>query len=89
MIKLTDEEFFEWCGSHKVKGCGGTRLTEGCEREVSLCEDCRANAQLKKVVEWGDFFCVEYDHYGSDKRANTRQRECHKCWQALKKEAGL
>ena len=48
-----------------------------------------ARAQLKKVVEGGDLFCVEYDHYGSDKRSNTRQRECRKCWESLKKEAGI
>ena len=85
MIKLTDDEFLEWCGSHKVKGCGGTRLMEGCEREVSLCEDCRAVAQLKKVVEWGGEDCP----HKYDPPFNGMKRECSYCWQAPKKEAGL
>ncbi len=80
MIKLTDDEFLEWCGSHKVKGCGGTRLMEGCEREVSLCEDCRASAQLKKVVEYIDKNC---DLEKCDPATVTAE------WQVLKKEAGL
>ncbi len=82
MVKLTDDEFFDWCGSHKVKGCGGTRLMEGCEREVSLCEDCRASAQLKKVVEWLDN-CSQLNDWARE----IRVREF--AWQALKKEAGL
>jgi len=49
--ELTDEEFFEWCGSHIVKGCGGTRRMEGADREVSICEDCRAQAQIDKVLK--------------------------------------
>lgn len=48
---LTDEEFLDWCGSHKVTGCGGTRQMEGADREVSVCEDCRANAQFKQDME--------------------------------------
>ena len=52
MIGLTDEEFLEWCGEHRVVGCGGTRVMEGVDRAVSICEDCRAKAQLKKVYEW-------------------------------------
>ena len=87
MIKLTDDEFLEWCGSHKVKGCGGTRLMKGCEREVSLCEDCRAVAQLKKVVGWGNEHCP---HAGPPDDDPTQWKMyCNACHQALKKEAGL
>ena len=46
-------------------------------------------AQLKKVVEWGDLFCVNVEHYGLSKYVDKRQRECRKCLQSLKKEAGL
>ena len=42
---LSDEQFLEWCGSHKVIGCGGTREMKGVDRDVSVCEDCRATAQ--------------------------------------------
>ena len=48
-LLLTDEEFLEWCGSHRVIGCGGSRTMEGVDREVSMCEDCRAKAQLFKA----------------------------------------
>lgn len=47
---LTDEDFLEWCGSHRVIGCGGTREMEGVGRIVSICEDCRAQAQLQKIL---------------------------------------
>ncbi len=53
-LKLTDEEFLEWCGSHMVKGCKTKRIMidEGEEvREVEKCEDCRAEAQLDKVFK--------------------------------------
>ena len=46
-----------------------------------------ARAQLKKVVEWGDLFCVNREHYGISKYVDKRQRECRQCWQAPKKEA--
>ncbi len=80
MIKLTDDEFLEWCGSHKVKGCGGTRLMEGCEREVSLCEDCRAAAQLKKVVGWLADNSTSCGDNGENRIIPG------KYWQSLKKE---
>lgn len=49
------------------------------------CDDTYAKT-LKAVVEWGNSFCVTVEHYGSDKRANTRKRECYKCWQTLQNE---
>ena len=48
---LTDEEFLEWCGSHIVKGCGKTRPMEGADRKVSICEDCRVQAQIDKFLK--------------------------------------
>jgi len=39
--------------------------------------------QVEEIKAWGDTFCVDTSHYGSDKRANTRKRECRKCWQSL------
>ncbi len=47
---MTDEDFFDWCGSHQIKGCGTSRLMEYCAREVSKCEDCRALAQAE--ITW-------------------------------------
>lgn len=62
--------------------------TDGVEypKEGEYEDQAISKAQLKKVVEWGNSFCTTIDHYGSDKRANTRKRECRKCWQALLKE---
>lgn len=35
---------------------------------------------LKQVGKWGDMFCIEHGF----KPANTRKRECRKCWDLLK-----
>ena len=59
-----------------------TDISRGANRAI-------IQAQLKKVVEWGDLFCVNLEHYGINKYVDTRQHECRQCWQALKKEAGL
>ena len=40
---------------------------------------------LRQVREWGDSYCITAGHYGLDKRANTKKRECVYCWQELKK----
>lgn len=59
---LTDEQFFDWCGSHTVKGCGTTRVTDEVIK-VSKCEDCRAQAQRD--------LCIEY--YKEVKDGNTKK----------------
>ncbi len=39
--KLSQGEFEEWCGSHRIKGCGRTR---------TMCEDyCRGLAFIEKA----------------------------------------
>ena len=43
-----------------------------------------SDARIEALIEELDTFCVNYDHYGTDKRANTRRRCCNKCWQELK-----
>ncbi len=43
-----------------------------------------AKAQLKKVVEWGNDFCMDNSHYG--KREHNRKGLCLMCWQALLEE---
>lgn len=73
MILLTGEEI--------ASVCGVIEYEESARKAV--------RAQLKKVAEWGDLFCVELDHYGTSKYVDKRQRECRQCWQALKKEAGI
>ena len=53
-LKLTDGEFLEWCGSHKVIGCGDSRVMvdDGEDiREVTQCEDCRVQAQIDKIKD--------------------------------------
>ena len=83
---LSDEEFLEWCGNHSVKGCGGTRtiISNGeIIREVSRCEDCRAEASqidtVRQIREWGEEWC---NHTTVDDAPQFR-RECDKCWQEL------
>lgn len=51
---MSDERFLEWCGRHRVIGCGGNRKMEGVDREVSICEDCRALAQAKISFKAGE-----------------------------------
>ena len=52
-VRLTDEDFVYWCGSHTIKSCGSARMMtkygKGI-RKVLKCEDCRAQAQLEKVL---------------------------------------
>jgi len=50
-------------------------------RDLEL--EAQRDLTKREIVEWGNRFCVVIEHYGSDKRANTRKRECRKCWQAL------
>ena len=50
----------------------------------------RADAELdsaarrEALMNELDTFCINIDHYGTDKRANTRRRNCNKCWKELK-----
>ena len=43
-----------------------------------------AQAQLRKMVEWGEEVCTEH----SEVYARFR-RKCDDCWQALRREAGM
>lgn len=52
-LVMTDDEFLEWCGTHTVENCRGTRNmedSEGIIRIVDKCEDCRGKAQLLKAI---------------------------------------
>jgi hypothetical protein len=52
---IKDDRLLEWCGSHKVKGCGTSREMD-CDdpptRLVSQCEYCRSEAQRDADYEW-------------------------------------
>lgn len=52
-----------------------------------LNPDTVAQAQIKKLVEWGNVEC--YDHNGIQRREqgwHIKRRECPICWQALLEE---
>ena len=36
-----------------------------------------SKAQLKKVYEWGEEYCMEHNHL------DTLKRQCPECWQSL------
>ena len=74
----------------QLKMCAGDlkqQLRELEREKQQAYQEC--HQKLKRIKEWGESFCVDVSHYGHDKRANTRKRECHKCWQAIWKEAGI
>ena len=66
------------------------------EIDIALMRNCSdgyggvAQAQLKKVVEWGDEDCDGDDtHWGTIYSPLKPKRQCPQCWQALKEEAGI
>lgn len=77
MIQLTDEETEMIVARHR-KEC------EPCD--YSFVE-AGAEAQLKKVVDWGNEDCPHNreDFYSGEKRPRCKH-QCPKCWQALLEE---
>jgi len=79
---LTDEEIAKIMGSVPF---GSTYSASENEVAFSWNTVRRLNrAQLKKVVEWGNDFCMDNSHYG--KREHNRKGLCLMCWQALLEE---
>lgn len=64
------------------------RAKEGdVDREIHQAIARAAEDEIdRQWIEWGESFCVADGHYGLDKRANTRKRECRQCWQIHKQQ---
>ena len=74
-VLLTDEEILEYAGM----------TDDYLQDHRGMCQ-----AQLKKVVEWGDEPCIEHQYYGDSGEIIVRpRRRCPQCWQDLRRRAGL
>lgn len=80
MIKLTDKEIRE--------AVRGMIVISG--RDMDASHDI-AQAQLRKVWEWGNEDCREPAHvgrrYSQLKWGGVSRRMCLECWQELRREA--
>ena len=81
-LLLTEEEIIEALNL-VLKGGTIISLKPHYLRELEAI----AKAQLKRLVEWGDTYCLQGKEHGrASSYANVRKRECRYCWQQLLKE---
>ena len=87
---LTDEEIKE--ASRGIKVPSSTLELEewfgGMDKFFMEVKKVVAEAQLKKVIEWGNQQCTTHANCGTSGILTTGwyRKECPKCWQALLEE---
>ena len=87
MILLTPEQMKqEWVKCEHSLGFLGVTGEMYCDLTDKPHVEFQAQAQLRKVVEWGEELCQDYNHRWG--LGEAPRRECTECWCDLKAELG-